>query len=183
MERNLHETTSRWKMYGKRLFSKDLKVRDAIFFNKQSKFWINQSKIIYVNALRNEARIKDQVCRYLKWCTINNTMSVKGHRLNLPQSKIWSTHMAWISGWHISPPLHRDYPLSNIGRYQYHHTYQPSTSENPIVGITPQIGNSLSHSNLNDHRRPIFILVPVPWKQDHVSFLLPPSIAAFCKLP
>jgi hypothetical protein len=26
MERNLHETTSRWKMYGKRLFSEDLEV-------------------------------------------------------------------------------------------------------------------------------------------------------------
>jgi hypothetical protein len=29
MERNLHETTSRWKTYGKRLFSKDLDVQDA----------------------------------------------------------------------------------------------------------------------------------------------------------
>jgi hypothetical protein len=29
MERNLHETTSRWKTYGKRLFSEDLEVRDA----------------------------------------------------------------------------------------------------------------------------------------------------------
>jgi hypothetical protein len=29
MERNLHETTSWWKTYGKRLFSKDLEVRDA----------------------------------------------------------------------------------------------------------------------------------------------------------
>jgi hypothetical protein len=29
MEQNLHETTSQWKTYGKRLFSKDLEVRDA----------------------------------------------------------------------------------------------------------------------------------------------------------
>jgi hypothetical protein len=29
MERNLYETTSWWKTYGKRLFSKDLEVRDA----------------------------------------------------------------------------------------------------------------------------------------------------------
>jgi hypothetical protein len=29
MERNLHETTSKWKTYGKRLFSEDLEVRDA----------------------------------------------------------------------------------------------------------------------------------------------------------
>jgi hypothetical protein len=29
MERNLHETTSRWKTYGKQLFSKDLEVRDV----------------------------------------------------------------------------------------------------------------------------------------------------------
>jgi hypothetical protein len=28
MERNLHETTSSWKTYGKRLFSEDLEVRD-----------------------------------------------------------------------------------------------------------------------------------------------------------
>jgi hypothetical protein len=28
MERNLHETTSRWKMYGKQLFFEDLEVRD-----------------------------------------------------------------------------------------------------------------------------------------------------------
>lgn len=54
-----------------------------ILSNKQSKIWINESKIIYVNAMRNEARIKDQVCRYLKWCIINNTMAVNGHRLNL----------------------------------------------------------------------------------------------------
>jgi hypothetical protein len=31
MERNLHETTSRWKTFGKRLFSKDLEVRDEVF--------------------------------------------------------------------------------------------------------------------------------------------------------
>jgi hypothetical protein len=30
MERNLHETTSRWKTYGKRLFSEDLEVRDGM---------------------------------------------------------------------------------------------------------------------------------------------------------
>jgi hypothetical protein len=29
MERNLHETTSRWKTYGKQLFSEDLEVRDV----------------------------------------------------------------------------------------------------------------------------------------------------------
>jgi hypothetical protein len=28
MERNLHERTSRWKMYGKQLFFEDLEVRD-----------------------------------------------------------------------------------------------------------------------------------------------------------
>jgi hypothetical protein len=28
MERNLHETTSQWKTYGKRLFSEDLQARD-----------------------------------------------------------------------------------------------------------------------------------------------------------
>jgi hypothetical protein len=28
MERNVHETTSRWKTYGKRLLSEDLEVRD-----------------------------------------------------------------------------------------------------------------------------------------------------------
>jgi hypothetical protein len=32
MELNLHETTSRWKTYGKRLFSEDLEVRDVVFF-------------------------------------------------------------------------------------------------------------------------------------------------------
>jgi hypothetical protein len=30
MERNLHETTSWWKTCGKRLFSKDLEVRDVV---------------------------------------------------------------------------------------------------------------------------------------------------------
>jgi hypothetical protein len=29
MERNLHETISWWKMYGKQLFSEDLEVRDV----------------------------------------------------------------------------------------------------------------------------------------------------------
>jgi hypothetical protein len=29
MERNLHERTSWWKMYGKRLFFEDLEVRDV----------------------------------------------------------------------------------------------------------------------------------------------------------
>jgi hypothetical protein len=29
MEQNLYETTSRWKTYGKRLFSEDLEVRDV----------------------------------------------------------------------------------------------------------------------------------------------------------
>jgi hypothetical protein len=29
MERNLHETTSRWKTYGKQLFFEDLEVRDV----------------------------------------------------------------------------------------------------------------------------------------------------------
>jgi hypothetical protein len=30
MEQNLHETTSRWKAYGKQLFSEDLEVRDVV---------------------------------------------------------------------------------------------------------------------------------------------------------
>jgi hypothetical protein len=30
MERNLHETTSRWKTYGKRLLSEDLEVQDEV---------------------------------------------------------------------------------------------------------------------------------------------------------
>jgi hypothetical protein len=30
MEQNLHETTSRWKTYGKWLFSKDLEVQDVV---------------------------------------------------------------------------------------------------------------------------------------------------------
>jgi hypothetical protein len=30
MEQNLHETTSRWKTYGRWLFSEDLKVRDVV---------------------------------------------------------------------------------------------------------------------------------------------------------
>jgi hypothetical protein len=30
MEQNLHETTSWWKTYGKRLFSEDLEVRDVV---------------------------------------------------------------------------------------------------------------------------------------------------------
>jgi hypothetical protein len=34
MERNLHETTSRWKTYGKRLFSEDLEVRDALSIHR-----------------------------------------------------------------------------------------------------------------------------------------------------
>jgi hypothetical protein len=29
MEQNLHETTSRWKTYGKRFFPEDLEVRDV----------------------------------------------------------------------------------------------------------------------------------------------------------
>jgi hypothetical protein len=29
MERNVHETTSRWKTYGKQLFSEDLEVQDV----------------------------------------------------------------------------------------------------------------------------------------------------------
>jgi hypothetical protein len=34
MEQNLHETTSRWKTYGKRLFSEDLEIRDiGAFFH------------------------------------------------------------------------------------------------------------------------------------------------------
>jgi hypothetical protein len=32
MERNLHETTSRWKTYGKQLFSEDLEVCDESQF-------------------------------------------------------------------------------------------------------------------------------------------------------
>jgi hypothetical protein len=30
MERNLHETTSRWKTYGKQLFFEDLEVQDIV---------------------------------------------------------------------------------------------------------------------------------------------------------
>ena len=30
MERNLHEITSQWKTYEKRLFSEDLEVRDVV---------------------------------------------------------------------------------------------------------------------------------------------------------
>jgi hypothetical protein len=30
MEQNLHETTSRWKTYGKRLFSEDLEVQEVL---------------------------------------------------------------------------------------------------------------------------------------------------------
>jgi hypothetical protein len=33
MEQNLHETTSWWKTYGKRLFSEDLEVQDVCFLN------------------------------------------------------------------------------------------------------------------------------------------------------
>jgi hypothetical protein len=29
MEQNLHDTTSRWKMYGKQMFSEHLEVRDG----------------------------------------------------------------------------------------------------------------------------------------------------------
>ena len=31
MEQNLYETTSRWKSYGKQLFSEDLEVQDVKF--------------------------------------------------------------------------------------------------------------------------------------------------------
>jgi hypothetical protein len=30
MEQNLHETTSRWKTYGKQLFPEDLEVQDVM---------------------------------------------------------------------------------------------------------------------------------------------------------
>jgi hypothetical protein len=30
MEQNLHGTTSQWKTYGKRLFSKDLEIQDGL---------------------------------------------------------------------------------------------------------------------------------------------------------
>jgi hypothetical protein len=36
MERNLHGTTSRWKTYGKQLFSEDLEVRDVNEFATES---------------------------------------------------------------------------------------------------------------------------------------------------
>jgi hypothetical protein len=39
MERNLHETTSRWKTFGKRLFSKDLEVRDEVFSHSLLAIW------------------------------------------------------------------------------------------------------------------------------------------------
>jgi hypothetical protein len=35
MEQNLHETSSRWKTYGKRLFSEDLEVRDVSIVPKK----------------------------------------------------------------------------------------------------------------------------------------------------
>jgi hypothetical protein len=38
MERNLHETTIRWKTYGKRLFSEDLEVRDVEAFEMRGLF-------------------------------------------------------------------------------------------------------------------------------------------------
>jgi hypothetical protein len=42
MERNLHETTSRWKTYGKCMFSKDLEVRDV--YNMRANYSIISSK-------------------------------------------------------------------------------------------------------------------------------------------
>jgi hypothetical protein len=41
MEQNLHETTSSWKTYGKRLFSEDLEVRDEMTYT-----WYQQRKRI-----------------------------------------------------------------------------------------------------------------------------------------
>jgi hypothetical protein len=37
MERNSHERTSRWKMYGKPLFFEDLEVQDGVFSKKGAK--------------------------------------------------------------------------------------------------------------------------------------------------
>jgi hypothetical protein len=42
MEQNSHEKTSRWKMYGKRLFFEDLEVRDVplrLFHNSIESFY------------------------------------------------------------------------------------------------------------------------------------------------
>jgi hypothetical protein len=39
MERNLHETTSRWKTYGKWLFSEDIEVRDGGGLGFDSGWW------------------------------------------------------------------------------------------------------------------------------------------------
>jgi hypothetical protein len=39
MEQNLHETTNRWKSYGKQLFSEDLEVQDAFSTRNISHFF------------------------------------------------------------------------------------------------------------------------------------------------
>jgi hypothetical protein len=37
MERNLHETTSRWKTYGKRLISEDLEIQDVMLNHEKKR--------------------------------------------------------------------------------------------------------------------------------------------------
>jgi hypothetical protein len=46
MERNLHETTSWWKTYGKRLFSKDLEVRDIVLLGWLSSL-VQSSNLVF----------------------------------------------------------------------------------------------------------------------------------------
>jgi hypothetical protein len=45
MEQNLHETTSRWKTYGKRLFSEDLEVQDECVLYIYKFLFLRNTKI------------------------------------------------------------------------------------------------------------------------------------------
>ena len=45
MERNLHETTSWWKTYGKQLLSEDLEIQDVSFL-VQSQFGIGHASLV-----------------------------------------------------------------------------------------------------------------------------------------
>jgi hypothetical protein len=48
MERNLYETTSRWKKYGKWLFFEDLKIRDVVLENLRERgFYAKQEKCLF----------------------------------------------------------------------------------------------------------------------------------------
>ena len=47
MERNLHETINRWKMYEKQLFSEDLEVWDVKPTRFNNRSWIQTSYIRY----------------------------------------------------------------------------------------------------------------------------------------